>query len=155
MVEREPKKFLVELPHMSSCGDVSILFGRMLDKDTWRTNLKIIRICRHHHCLSCDNLQLCLLYITAVFAAISLEPSNLNADSMAPARRPFWRLCWPLDKRPTARVNWRARGLSIKTSFPINAKEEPLQSMICGNYSFSGDLCVWQAILSSWHRSLS
>lgn len=43
------------------------------------------------------------LYVTiksndiVVFAAISPVSSSLNADSMVPARRPFWKRFWPPD----------------------------------------------------------
>ena len=58
-----------------------------------------------------------------VFAVILLAPSNLDADSMSPAWRPFRRLCWLLNQWPTMHVDGLARGLSIKPSFTTNANE--------------------------------
>ena len=56
-----------------------------------------------------------------VFAVISPAPSNLGADSMAPAGRPFRKSYWPPDPRPTIRIDGRGRGLSVEPSIATNA----------------------------------
>ena len=54
--------------------------------------------------------------------AISLAPLNLDADSMAPVRRPCRRCYWARDQRPTPIIDGEGRALSFDTSFATNAK---------------------------------
>ena len=42
---------------------------------------------------------------SVVFDEISLAPSNMDADSMESARRPFRKPCWLPDKRPAIRID--------------------------------------------------
>ena len=57
------------------------------------------------------------------FGWLPLAPLNLDANSMAPAGRPFgWRY-WPPDQRPTTRVGCGDRRLSIEPLLATNAQE--------------------------------
>ena len=70
------------------------------------------------------------------FAAISLAPSNLDADSVAPAGRPFGQCCWPPDWRATMRIDEGDRWLLIEPSITTIAKEQPSQlTDYCDGYS--------------------
>ena len=69
------------------------------------------------------------------FTKLSLAPSNLDEDSKAPGRRPYWQRYWPADQRPIMRINGRGRGLSIDPLFATIAKEYPSQIVLCDGYS--------------------
>ena len=51
------------------------------------------------------------------FASISLAPSNLNEDSKAPGRRPYWRRYWLRDQRLITPIDGGGHGIFIDTSF--------------------------------------
>ena len=86
------------------------------------------------------------------FTELSLAPSNLDKDSKAPGRRPYWRRYWPADQPPTMRIDGGGHGLSNEHSFATVAKEQPSQMKICDGYSHGQ---VARELMSYNHKKIA
>ena len=78
------------------------------------------------------------------FTKLFVALSNLDEDSKAPGRRPYW--------RPTMRIDGGGHGLLNEPLFATVAKESPSQMKICDGYSHSQ---VAQELMSYNHKKKS